>query len=91
MNKKIATLLWVCFVFLIGLSAYVNWHYPHGEIYATGDISCEYNDRNCDLAYAEDLTDLNIPDWAKTIRRYGFLLILPLGVAATIMSVKRRE
>jgi hypothetical protein len=60
-------------------------------MYYTGDIACKTDDRNCDLVKAEDMTKLDIPEWAKTMRRYSLLLILPLGIIATIMSVKPRE
>jgi len=91
--KILAVILWISFITMSGIVYYVNWHMPHGPYYPTGKIVCQNDDRGpCEEEYKEDMRGLNIPEWAKFIRRSeGQLLWLGLLFAAIIATVYSKE
>lgn len=77
----------------LALAFYVNHYMPHGATHATGDIACQSDDRGpCGEERKEDLSQLDIPEWAKFVREYfvGALLLLGSG-AAYSLSVSREN
>ncbi len=86
---------WYLFVIYIGLTIYVNYFLPHGPSYSTGEIVCLNDDRGpCGPEYKEDVRSLNIPEWAKFVRRdsrFGILLfVLPI-LAIYLQSKSGKE
>ena len=81
-KKKIATTIWSIFVILFCIGIYVNWVLPHGPSYPTGEVVCKYDDRGpCVEQYVEDMRNLNIPDWARFLRKNSNLLLIGLAFA----------
>ena len=66
---------------------------PHGPSYPTGDIVCLYDDRGpCGEEYKEDLRNVDIPNWAKFLRKSeGELLLLGLLLAGIVISSAKNE
>jgi hypothetical protein len=82
--------IWTACAIMIVLTFYVNHYMPHGASYPTGDVVCEHDDRGrCVDEYKEDLSKLNIPDWAKFVRSSaGLCSIFGLFLAGAITSRK---
>jgi len=96
-NKKIwqvlAIIIWAAFFIVAGLIYYVNHYLPHGPSYPTGEYACGFDDRGpCVEEYKEDLRNVNIPNWAKFLRRSeGMLLLFGLGIAGAVISSKSKN
>lgn len=93
MNKKtynnLGIIVWFLFVFSIGSTVYVNYFLPHGPSYPTGEVVCQNDDRGpCGDEYKEDMSNLNIPEWAKFMREYFLLFLLGEFFLATYLQVK---
>jgi hypothetical protein len=88
LRKFFAVVIWSVFVVLVGLTVYVNYGMPHGPSYPTGDIVCQNDDRGpCGEEYKEDLRNVNIPNWAKFLRKSeGTLLLFGLLFAGIVIS-----
>lgn len=53
----------------LALTFYVNRYMPRGVLIPTGDIVCKHDGRgDCAEATTEDMSDLDIPTWAKFLR-----------------------
>jgi hypothetical protein len=90
LKKLFVTGIWLLVIVIAGLTVYVNYYLPHGPMYPTGDIVCENDDRGpCSGEYKEDLTNLNIPNWAKLFRSSDSkLLLLGLVFAGIVVTTK---
>jgi len=88
LRKIFAIIIWTVFVVLVGLTVYVNYGMPHGPSYPTGDIVCQNDDRGpCGEEYKEDLRNVDIPNWAKFLRKSeGQLLLFGLLFAGIVIS-----
>ncbi len=88
LRKIFAVSIWSTLVVLVGLTVYVNYGMPHGPSYPTGDIVCQNDDRGpCGEEYKEDLRNVDIPNWAKFLRKSeGELLLFGLLFAGIVVS-----
>jgi len=88
LRKIFAVSIWSTLVVLVGLTVYVNYGIPHGPSYPTGDIVCQNDDRGpCGEEYKEDLRNVDIPNWAKFLRKSeGELLLFGLLFAGIVVS-----
>lgn len=93
-NKIKKTLLmgvWVLAFMFCGLVFYVNYNFPHGPAYSTGEFICENDDRGpCHEEYREDMSDLNMPDWAKFLREYWILFLIGLIITGVSLNKEGR-
>lgn len=85
--------IWIPFTLLLGLIFYVNHNLPHGPAYFTGEIVCQNDDRGpCGPEYKEDLSRVNIPNWAKFCRgSEAWLILMGLAFAGIIINSKNEE
>jgi hypothetical protein len=95
-NKKLrrvlAVMVFVSLLVVFGLTYYVNHYLPHGQMYETGDIACQYEDRLCNLEYKENLANLNIPEWAKFFKNNTwFVLVFILGLMEIALTTKTEK
>lgn len=91
-KKLLGIIIWTLFFINIVLTVYVNYCLPHGLSYSTGDIVCQNDGRGpCGESYREDLSQVDIPDWAKFIRSNGIFLFFVLGIAGVIVSNKNEN
>jgi hypothetical protein len=88
--RTISIMVWVAFFTVGGLIYYANHHLPHGPSYPTGEIVCQNGERcPCAEEYKEDLSNINIPNWAKFLKRSeGLLLFFGLGLVGVAISNK---
>lgn len=86
LRKIFTNTMWTAVIILIGLTIYVNYGMPHGPSYPTGDIVCKYDRGPCREEYLEDLRNIDIPNWAKFIRRSGLLVMFALVFAGVASS-----
>lgn len=87
--NTLGIIVWWIFAISFGLTIYINYFMPHGPSYPTGDIVCQNDDRGpCGDEYKEDMSNLNIPDWAKFMRRYFLLILVGEAVLASYLQVK---
>ncbi|MCX6718254.1 MAG: hypothetical protein NTY81_01460 [Candidatus Staskawiczbacteria bacterium] len=94
MVKKIwIIIVWVLFAIISVLFFSANHYFPKGEMYPTGDIVCQNDDRGpCGEKYKEDVSKLNVPDWAKFFKNSeGELLWMGLLFIGIIISVKKED
>ncbi len=94
LRKIFAVAIWTFFIVLVGLTVYVNYYLPHGPSYFTGEIVCQNDDRGpCREQYKEDLRNVDIPNWAKFLRKSeGQLLLFGLLFAGIVISgVKNKD
>lgn len=90
--KYIATGVWTLFFGVAALTFYVNHYMPHGPSYDTGDVVCQNDGRGpCGELYKEDLSAVNIPDWAKFLREDFVLVLVGLGILGFYLSAKAKE
>jgi hypothetical protein len=90
--RALARASWVALCLLLIATYYVNHYMPHGPMYDTGDVVCENDGRGpCGEEYIEDTHQLNIPDWAKFVRRYWLLVAVPLFVGGAILNEKAKQ
>jgi len=91
LRSNLAIFIWTSVVIMIGLMFYVNHYMPHGPSYPTGEYVCDHDDRGtCREEYIEDMSKLNIPDWAKFVRSSaGWCLIFALVIAGGVASDKK--
>jgi hypothetical protein len=92
LNEKVrfslAIVIWIAVIVVGGLTYYVNHYLPHGEEYSTGEYVCP-NDTSgpCREQYKEDLRGLDIPEWAKFLRKSdGQLVFFGLLFAGLTLS-----
>lgn len=81
--------IWAAFTGVTGLTVYVNYWMPHGPSYYDGN-TCEFSDDGpCRDIYREDLSKVNIPEWAKFFRDdAGKVLWYGLLLAGILVSFK---
>jgi len=93
LRKIFAVVIWSTFIVLVGLTVYVNYYMPHGPSYPTGDIVCQNDDWGpCGEKYKEDLRNVDIPNWAKFLRRSeGELLLFGLLFAGIVISAAKSK
>jgi len=91
MNRKWIIIVWVAFVITTVLIFYVNNYLPKGEMYSTGDIVCQNDDRGpCREEYKEDLTGFS--GWVKFFKgSEGMLLWAGLLFAGIVVSSKKEN
>jgi|GEM_PF-2135432 len=89
LKKILAATIWIIFLIYLFLGYYANHYFQHGEMYETGDIVCQYDDRQCALGYKENLAGLDVPKWVKIIRTYGFAPLLILGIVGIALNAKK--
>ncbi len=85
MNKKIkltiTIIIWTTIVILAGLTYYANHYIPDGPQYPAGDYICLNDGRGpCGPKYKEDLSQTDIPDWAKFFKTNNALMLI-IGLA----------
>lgn len=88
--SKITWGVLLAYFFIIG---FVNWTMPHGPMIPTGLDVCEY-DKFCREKYIEDTRGLDIPEWAKVVRRHGgfhALSLIFLGIFFSANSKKDKS
>jgi hypothetical protein len=68
-------MIWVIVVIIAGGVYYVNHYMPHGPKHNVGDET-----------YWEDVSGLNIPDWAKFLRTRGIVLFMSLAFVGILVS-----
>lgn len=85
-----AIIIWIAFILVSGFTVYVNYWLPHGPSYPTGNTVCENDGMGpCGEEYREDLQGLNIPPWAKFLRKSdGNFLCLGLLFAGIVINSK---
>jgi len=93
MDKKtyniFGVIVWWIFAISMGLTIYVNYFLPHGQSYPTGEVVCQNDGRGpCGEEYKEDMSKLNIPDWAKFLREYFVLFFIGLPILAMYLQSK---
>lgn len=87
--KILSAIVWILFFVFIALTYYVNHYMPRGPLFSTGDYNCYNDDRGpCEEGYVEDMRSLDIPSWAKFIRKNFIGIFLVLGVSAVYLSAK---
>ena len=92
-SRRVTRLLglatWALFIAMGGVTYYVNHYMPHGPSYPTGEMVCENDDRGpCGEEYKKDMRRVPIPEWAKFLREYFILVLMPLGVGATLLTTR---
>jgi hypothetical protein len=92
-NKKtyntLGIVVWWVFAISMVLTVYVNYYLPHGLSYPTGEVVCQNDDRGpCGEQYKEDMSQLNIPDWAKFLRENFVLFFIGLPILAMYLQAK---
>jgi len=84
--------IWCLFLFVMGFTVYVNYFLPHGEQYETGEVVCANDERGpCGPEIKEDLRNLNIPRWAKVLRKDGVAFLMMLSFIGVLLSSKNLE
>lgn len=84
-----SNVVWGFFVVYLVATFYVNHYMPHAPMIDTGDVVCRNDGRGpCEESYIEDTRYLNIPDWAKFLRRDGRLLFFALPILALYLKSK---
>jgi len=82
----ISIIIWTSFILLTGAIVYVNYWLPHGSYYSTEMNTCEFGDGPCREIYEEDLSNLDIQDWAKFLREDGLFYLGILLFAGIVIS-----
>ncbi|MBA4336410.1 hypothetical protein C0416_01365 [bacterium] len=96
MKKKLwlalTIIIWIIFAGIMSLTYYVNHYMPDGHMYATGDIVCMNDGRDCGPEYKEDLTNVDIPNWARFFKGDGpILLLFGIGTVGVIAGNKYKK
>lgn len=79
-------------IFLFALTYYVNHYMPRGNMHPTGDIVCMNDGRGpCGESQIEDLSELDIPDWAKFLRSNLMWTVLFFGISTIVLANKPAE
>jgi len=72
------------FVIYLLLGLHVNYNMPRGKYFSTDDYVCLNDGRgSCRETYVEELRDLDIPGWAKLIRKldvYPLVILLIIAI-----------
>jgi hypothetical protein len=91
-KKYIAMVIWTVAIFVFASGYYVNHYLPRGEMYPTGDIVCQNDDRGpCGEEYKEDLRGLDNPSWAIFLKENGIPLMIALAFAGIVVSAKKSQ
>lgn len=87
--RIVSIVMWVFLCEALALTYYVNHHMPRGAYYPTGEIVCMNDGRGpCGEAHEEDLSNLDIPEWAKLWRENWGLVVVGLFLAGVYFSGK---
>ncbi len=92
--KTFSSVLGIVIIIGAGLVVYVNYHLPHGPMIDTGDVVCQNDERGpCNEKLIEDTRNLNIPIWAKQVRKNweGFGIVLGITEMIALGLKKDRE
>lgn len=74
---------------LLALTYYVNHYLPRGTMLPTGDIVCMNDGRGpCGESRVEELSELDIPEWAKFLRSNLIWTMLFFGVSTIVLANK---
>jgi hypothetical protein len=101
-NKKtiwrIASIfIWSTLGLFFGLGLYVNHFLPHGPTYPTGwtcDTTLRSADGECGPTYKEDLSKVDIPGWAKLVRKTNdssLFVVVGLIIAGIVATSEARR
>ncbi len=89
--RPLSITVWSLLIIIMGLTFYVNHYLPHGPMYSTGEPSCITDDRGCSEGYDEGMSNLNIPNWARLLRKYFLLPALGLGLVGILLNSKKEN
>ncbi len=93
-KKIVNAVILVILISSFGLTVYVNWYLPRGPMIDTGETEevCIADNRGCKEVerYVEDTRNLDIPEWAKFLKRYGLMTLLLIAFAY-IASTKKEK
>jgi len=81
-------------VIILGLTFYVNHYMPHGRIIdLEKEAGCEPDPelRTRNQCYQEDMTNLDIPEWAKGIRVNWLGIVFLLGFVSVVAYSKSED
>ena len=79
--------IWTIFFATIGVTYYINHYLPHGPTYPTGEIICQNDERGpCGEEYKEDMSNIDIPSWAKFLREYFLIVIIGQLILGAYMN-----
>lgn len=88
--KSLNIVIWISLFIWGGLVYYSYHHYPRGEFFSTGDYVCEYDGRGpCHEGSIEDSSRLDIPKWAKFVRRPNDMIGI-FGLIAILIFIETR-
>lgn len=91
-KKYIAIVIWTVAIFVFVSGYYVNHYLPKGEMYPTGEIVCQNDDRGpCREEYKEDLRGLDNPSWAIFLKKNGVSILIALVFAGSMTSAKKPQ
>jgi len=77
---------------LICLTVYVNYNMPRGPKYYTGEIVCMNDGRGpCGEEMREDLSELDIPLWAKFLRQNLMWTLLFFAFSTSLLHLKGKQ
>lgn len=82
----------LCAAIALTLTFYVNYYMPHGPKYSTGDVVCQHDGQGpCGEAMVEDMSELDIPDWAKFLRKNLVWTLFFLVGGAVLASARSQQ
>jgi hypothetical protein len=95
LKRVIATLLNMSLSALLALGFVSHSYMPHGPSFSTGYTTCPDDNRGpCDFEYVgeeEDMSHLNIPEWARFLREYGVFIFLILIFTRSVCGSDKAE
>lgn len=88
----IEKVIWAILAIQMVLVFYINNYMPHGPMYPTGEYTCQNDNRGpCTKEYYEDMRKLNIPEWAKFMRKNDFGILFALLFVACLLYGKNND
>ena len=89
--RPTSIIVWIFFALVLVLGFYSIWYLPHGPIYDTGKQVCPLTSL-CGEQFAENMSNLHIPGWAKFLREDGgMILLFVLGGLGIYLSTKAHQ
>ena len=83
----LSVVIWALFVLTTGAIIYEKSFLPRGPMYPMDLYTCDFTGEGpCGEIYYEDLSSLNIPSWAKFVRKNEESLCLGLLFAGILIS-----
>ena len=83
---KIGFVVWLLTIVVF---AYTIRTIPEGEKYLTWDSVCVYDDRQCGLAYAEDMTGISLTPWQEFVSNFGVFIIIGMPVGLLLWATPK--